>query len=136
MFIRWYHRSSPSLFNIISILYFLYKLNGNLISKEIPLTLFGSWSGTSVAYKIGDVVVIKFSSVSNNIAAQPLLLLPEALRSDKAIGLCNLVADVTDNKTLKQVIINTNYQIGLCGFGWSDWYDVGHKYTGEIVYIL
>ena len=81
-------------------------------------------------------MVIKFSSVSNNIAAQPLLLLPEALRSDKAIGLCNLVADVTDNKTLKQVIINTNYQIGLCGFGWSDWYDVGHKYTGEIVYIL
>ena len=85
---------------------------------------------------MGAIVMIKISGVTNATPSQPLLLLPKSLQTDKAASLSSFVADLTDNSTIKQVIINDSYQIGICSFGWSGWYDVNHRYSGEIVYIL
>ena len=126
--------TSTILFFIIYIFYInCFPLNGNLQIEKTQLTLFGSWQGKVTVHKYGNTVTLYIDSVTNTANGQILAYMPAELRS--SVVAAGVVFDTTDKTTVNRLsIIGT--QLAICNFDFSNWYAVGHVYTGTITYVV
>ena len=108
-------------------------LNGNLQIEKTQLTLFGSWQGKVTVHKYGNTVTLYIDSVTNTANGQILAYMPAELRS--SVVAAGVVFDTTDKTTVNRLSLSGT-QLAICNFDFSNWYAVGHVYTGTITYVV